>query len=101
AGYRGVSQARRWQPVHHTYPTPSEASVMREFLAARLGERSTATGIGLIVGSFFGLSGEQAAQVSEGIVTMTTALHQLSPLAPAVAGLIAALWPTSGGRAQQ
>ena len=69
---------------------------MRDWLLARLGERSTAAGLGLIAASFLGLSGEQAAQVSEGVVTMTAALHQLSPLAPAVAGAIAAVWPTSG-----
>jgi hypothetical protein len=69
---------------------------MRDFLAARLGERSTAAGLGLIAASFLGLSGDQATQVAEGIVTMTAALHQLAPLAPAVAGVIAAVWPTSG-----
>lgn len=67
---------------------------MLDFVRARLSERSTAAGLGLIVASFLGLSGEQAAQVSEGIVTLTAALHQLSPLAPAVAGVIAAVWPT-------
>lgn len=69
---------------------------MRDFLAARLGERSTAAGLGLIAASFLGLSGDQAAQVSEGLAQLVAAMHLLAPLAPAVAGVVATLWPTSG-----